>query len=86
MAKFGKYDVNAEGELISDSGREYSLMEGVSYPKRGYTSDIVFVMDYSTKPSGVLVGFLYGATDPDDIADDICRLIDNYERTGARLV
>ena len=78
-------DVNSQGELVSDSGIEYSLVEGFAFPNGQYTSDIVFIIDYTNKPSGILVGWLYGANNP-NIMDDISEIINDYEQTGKRLI
>ncbi len=78
------FEINEQGEFISDSGREYSLLEGMTIGGK-YTSDIAFIIDYTDKPSGVLVAWLYGADDP-GLMKDVERLVRRYESTGERLI
>ena len=78
------FEINEQGEFRSDSGREYSLLEGMTYGGN-YTSDIAFILDYTDKPSGVLVAWLYGANNP-DLMKDVENLVHRYESTGERLI
>ena len=78
------FEVNEQGEFISDSGREYSLLEGMTYGGK-YTSDIAFILDYTDKPSGVLVAWLYGANNP-TLMGGVEDLVHRYETTGERLI
>ena len=80
----GSFEINEQGEFISDSGREYSLLEGMTLGGK-YTSDIAFIIDYTDSPSGVLVAWLYGANDP-TLMRDVENLVHKYESTGERLI
>lgn len=62
---------NAIDELIC-TDRE--LMYAVSEDDKSY--DIIFVMDYTLKPSGELIGWFYGEPDEEYIAD----LVDDYKK------
>lgn len=78
------FELNEQGEFISDSDREYSLLEGMTFGGK-YTSDIAFILDYTDKLSGVLVAWLYGANDP-NLMKDVEDLVRRYESTGERLI
>ena len=71
-------DVNREvvkrtiGDLI---GTNRELLYGITEDNK--TSDIVFVMDYTLKPSGELIGWFYGQDDIDE--EYIDGLIEDYK-------
>lgn len=80
---FGRLDMNTMRNISSEIIKntidelicmERELMYGISEDNKSY--DTVFVMDYTLKPSGELIGWFYGEPDEEYIED----LIDDYKR------
>jgi hypothetical protein len=82
---FGKLDMNSMRYVSSEVVKniidelictERELLFGITEDDK--TSDIVFVMDYSLKPTGELIDWFYGQDDIDEKYIDA--LIENYKK------
>jgi hypothetical protein len=82
---FGKLDMNSMRHVSSEVVKniidelictERELLFGITEDDK--TSDIVFVMDYSLKPTGELIDWFYGQDDIDEKYIDA--LIENYKK------
>lgn len=80
---FGRLDMNTMRNINSETIKkaidelvctDRELMYGISEDNKSY--DTIFVMDYTLKPSGELIGWFYGDPDEEYIND----LIDDYKR------